>query len=337
MKTSMRLTWRHAAALAVLVASCASFPGCARGLYHRDGARGFIAFVLVDPGDRKGPRDYFARLQAQREGGRTFGIAPFVIHPGPFSFQGVGGVSDPALIGPSTDGIACFELFERSFFTDPAHTVDLCGRYSSGGYQAFNSENDEFRFYPAAYVLEFRVEYDGTDLSYLTRPVGAPAWDLVTTIPFAWDDWLIPSVGAFNLHKKGVYDITAFDWTTTPPVDPTAEELAGWHIQEAYRFDFTAWRKLEGATPDFTGATADLGLARDQLALALAQLPDYVDAKIGKQTARYVIRADKRLEKAQREAFDEDEEGALGQLLRSVRDQGFAAQRTYQLDFRSDF
>jgi hypothetical protein len=336
MKTTIRSV-RHAAAIALILASCGGAIGCARGLYHRDGARGFIAFVLVDPGDRKGPRDYFARLQAQREGGRTFGIAPFVIHPGAFSFQGVGGVSDPALIGPSTDGIACFELFGQNAFTDPLHTVDLCGRYTNGGYQAFNSENDDFRFYPAVYQLEFRVEYDGADLSYLTRPVGAPTWDLVTTFPFAGEDRVIPSVGIFNYHKGGVYDITAFDWTTTPPVDPTAEDRAGWHIQEAYRYDFAAWRKLEGTAPDFTGANADLGLARDQLALALTQLPDYLDAKIGKQTARYVIRADKRLEKAQREAFDEDAGGALKQLLRSVADQGFAAQRTYQLDFRSDF
>jgi hypothetical protein len=336
MKAPGRLSSRHAAIL-LLLASCSGLLACPRGIYHVDGARGRIVFTPADPSDPNGPREYSLRLQAQREGGRTFVVAPFRIHPGAFWFQGVGGISDPSLIGASTDGIGCFELFDEEHFTDPVYTVDLCGRYVNGGYQAFNSENQDQRFYPATYVLEFRVEYDGTDLSYLTRPVGAPTWDLVTEVPFSWNNYLLPSVGAFNLHKKGVYDVVDLDWGTTPPVDPTAEDLAGWHIQEAFRYDASAWGKLEGVAPDFPGANADLGLARDQLSLALAQLPNYLDAKVGKQTSRYLIRADKRLEKAQREAFDGDAEGALGQVGRSLRDQGLAAQRTFQFDFRANF
>jgi hypothetical protein len=64
---------------------------------------------------------------------------------------------------------------------------------------------------------------------------------------------------------------------------------------------------------------------------------DFADAKIGKQSARSVIRADKRLERAQREATAGDANGALNHLLKSVKDQGIALQRAYRLDFRGQF
>jgi hypothetical protein len=50
-----------------------------------------------------------------------------------------------------------------------------------------------------------------------------------------------------------------------------------------------------------------------------------------------VIRADKRLERAQREATAGDANGALNHLLKSVKDQGIALQRAYRLDFRGQF
>jgi hypothetical protein len=332
-----RASLRYLAALAVIVGCCGLVVVCPKRLYLVDGARPGFVWQPLDPFDRRGPRDYFFRLQAFREGGRTIVIAPFYVYPGPFSFQGVGGISNLDLVDESTDAIACFELFEEGFFGDPLHTVDLCGRYTNGGYQAFNSENQDQRFYPAVYLLEFLVEYDGDDLGYWTRPVGAPTWDLVTSVPFAFDSRLIPSMGALNLHKKGVYDLRELTWTLTPPAAPTAEEASGWHIQEAYRFDFSALEKLEGDAPDFAGATADLGSARSELSLALDETPDFIDAKIGKQVVRYVTRADKRLERAQQEAIDEDADGAVSQLLKSLREQGNGFQGIFQLDFRELF
>ena len=328
---------RNLATLAVLLCCCGWYVVCVTKLYYRNGARAVFAFRLVDPADRKGPRDYFFRLQGQREGGKTIAIAPFFVNQGGFFFEGTGGISDPGLVDESSDSIACFEIFEEGYYGDLAHSAAFCGRYVQGGYQAFSSENQDQRFYPAVYQLEFRVEYDDTNLSYHTRPVGAPTWDLVTSVPFSFDTRLIPSMGAFNFHKGGVYDLEELTWLTTPPTNPTPEESFGWHVQEAYRFDLAALEKLEGAAPDFAGATNDFGLARGQLALALAETPDFIDAKLGKQAVRYTIRGDKRLEKAQREAADWNATGAVTHLLKSMREQGIAFQRAFELDFREEF
>jgi hypothetical protein len=326
-----------AAALAPLLALSLVEEGCVRRMVYRDGARTLVGYELVNPLDPRGPRDYFVRLEGQREGGVAINVLPFFVYPGPFFVEGIGGISDPDLVDESADAIACFELFEDGFFGDLAHTVDLCGRYTAGGYQAFNSENADQRFYPATHLLQFRVEYDGAKLSYSTRPVGAPAYDLVTSFDYGWSTRLLPSVGALNFHKKGVYDLLALDWGTTMPTDTTGETGVGWHLQEAYRLDHLTLGLLEGATPDFPGAATDLGLARQELSAALTLAPQILDAKVGRQVVRYLTRADRKLERAEGEVADQDADGAIGRVLDSARDQGTAFQTLFGLDFRKQF
>jgi hypothetical protein len=293
--------------------------------------------VPIDLLDPRGPRDYFVRSEGQREGGSTIQILPFFVYPGPFSFSFTGGISDLELVDESADAVACFELFEELFFGDLAHTIDLCGRYTAGGYQAFNSENADQRFYPGVNLLDFRVEYDGAQISYSTRPAGTSTYDLVTTFPFDWSTRLLPSFGAIGLHKKGVYDLLDVSWTTTMPTDTTVEGACGWHIQEAYRLDFEAFRRLEGATPDFAGATTDLGAARAELTLAIGLASNLADLKLGKQVVRFLGRADRKLERALEETAGQDADDAISQALKSARDQGLAFQRLFALDFKDQF
>lgn len=328
---------RHLAAAALLFACGASLLACGARLLLRDGARPRLEIRLLSPGERKGPREYFVRLEGRREGGRTIAIAPFFVYPGPFSFQGIGGISDPGRVAASADAIACFELFEDGFFGDPDRSVAFCGRYVQGGYQVFSSENQDQRFYAGAHQLEFRVEHDGANVSYSTREIGTQTWDVVTSVPFSYDSRLIPSIGGLEFHKRGVYDVEGLTWTATPPDDPTPEERFGWHVMEAYRFDLAALENLEGAAPDFAAATNDLGLARSALSLALAETPDFLDAKLGKQVARYTVRGDRRLAKAERKAGKGDANGAVKQLVKAFGAQGTAFQRAYRLDFRGRF
>jgi hypothetical protein len=326
-----------AVALAGLLVLALAAGGCLKRLVYRDGARTVVRWVPVSLLDPKGPRDYFVRTQSQREGGMAIQILPFFVYPGPFTFGFTGGISDVDLVDESADAIACFELFEEAFFGDLLHTIDLCGRYTMGGYQAFNSENSDQRFYPGTYLLDFLVEYDGAQVSFSTRPAGAPSYDLVTTFAFDWSTRLLPSFGALGLHKKGVYDLLDVSWTTTMPTDTTLEDACGWHVQEAYRLDVTALGRLEGASPDFAGAATDLGLARAELSLARGLATSLPDLKLGKQVVKLVGRADRRLERAQDEVADQDADGAISQLLKSTRDQGLAFQTLYRLDFKGRF
>jgi hypothetical protein len=201
----------------------------------------------------------------------------------------------------------------------------------------FNSENDDFRFYPGVSLVDLRIDYDGSDVTLSSRPQGAPAYDVVTTFSFGYDTRLLPSVGGFGFGKKGVFDLIDVDWDTTAPTDTTVDQGCAWHIYEAYRYDFSAFRKLDGGAPDFAGAATDLGLAHGELTQAYALTTNFLDAKLGKQVARYIVRADRKLEKAQEEVADQDADGALSQLLKSVRDQGAAYQRIFQLDFKDMF
>jgi len=327
------------AALAALLLLPLAAGGCLKRITYRNGVVVKIEYIPVNPLDPRGPRDRFARMQAKRDGGKFVQVVPMFIYPGPFFFSLVAGVSDPALLEESADGIGCVEVFEEDFFGDLGHSFALCGRYSasSGGYQVFNSENDDFRFYPGVSLVDLRIDYDGADVTLSSRPQGAPSYDVVTNFAFDFDTRLLPSIGGFNFGKKGVHDLLDVDWSTTAPTDTTVDEGCAWHLYEAYRYDFSAFRQLDGGAPDFAGATTDLGLARNELSQALALTPGFIDAKIGKQVARYIVRADRKLEKAQEEVADQDADGAVNQLLKSVRDQGAAYQRIHVLDFKDMF
>jgi hypothetical protein len=325
------------AALAALLALPLLAGGCIKRITYKDGAIVKIEYIPVNPLDPRGPRDYFARLESKRDAGRAIQVFPMFVFPGPFLVTATAGISDPELLDESEDGIVCIELFEDGFFGDLARTFDLCGRYTNGGYQAFNSENDDFQFYPGVSVVDLQIEYDGTDVTFSSRPQGDPDYDVITTFPFAHDTRLIPSFGGFNFAKKGVADLLTVNWTATPPVDPTPEEACFWHIGESYRHDLWALENLEGATPNLPLAQGYLANSRTELASCRALTDDFFDAKVGKQTFRYLIRADKKLEKAEREVADQNPEGAISPLLKSLQDQGNGFRVGAALDFRDQF
>jgi hypothetical protein len=325
------------AALAALLVLPLVAGGCIKRITYKNGAVVKIEYIPVDPLNPRGPRDRFARLESKRDGGQAIQVFPMFIFSGAFSLAFTAGISDPELLDESEDGIVCVEMFVDGFFGNLDRTFDLCGRYTNGGYQAFNSENDDFQFYDGARVVDFQVEYDGADVTLSSRPQGDPDYDVITTFPFAHDTRLIPSFGGFNFAKKGVADLLYVNWTTTPPVDPTPEEACFWHIGESYRHDLWALENLEGATPNFPVAGSYLANSRTELANCLPLTDDFFDAKVGKQTFRYLIRADKKLEKAEREAADQNAEGAISPLLKSLQDQGNGFRVGAALDFKDKF
>jgi hypothetical protein len=63
----------------------------------------------------------------------------------------------------------------------------------------------------------------------------------------------------------------------------------------------------------------------------------FLDAKIGKQTARYVIQADKKLEKAEAAALDLNADKAISQIFKGWRLQANAFLKIWDLDFSKVF
>ena len=333
----IRRPFGAAIALAALLAVSLLASGCLKRMVYKDGAVARVEYYLVNPLDPRGPRDYFARFQAKRDDAVLIQVLPFFVYPGAFEINLTGGVSDPQLLDESLDGIACFELFEQGFFGDPVHLFDVCARYTAGGIQAFNSENDDDQFYPGVSLLDLRIGYDGANVTFETRPKDTGAFDVVTTFPFSYTAPLIPSVGIVNYGKGGVYDLLAASWTTTMPADTTIEQGCGWHVQEAYGRGWNAFAKLDGGAPDFNGAAADLAAARTEIVTAYGLTPSFLDAKIGKQVARYLVKADRAMLRAQDEVADQDADDAIDQLFKSTRYQGLAFQKTFGLDFKAAF
>jgi hypothetical protein len=326
-----------AATVAALLAVSLAASGCIKRMVYKDGAVARVEYYLVNPNEPKGLRDRFVRFQAKRDDAVRIEVLPFFVYQGPFEFNLTGGVSDPLLLDESLDGIACFELFEQGFFGDLAHLFDVCVRYTAGGIQAFNSENDDDRFYPGVSLLDLRIGYNGTDVTFETRPKDTGTFDVVTTFPFSYTEPLIPSVGVVNYGKGGVYDLLSASWTTTMPADTTIEQGCGWHIQEAYGLGWNAYAKLDGGSPDFTGAAADLAALRAEVVAGYGLTASFIDPKIGKQVARYLVKADRAVLRAQEEVADQDADGAIGQLFKSTRFQGLAFQKIFDLDFKAQF
>jgi|GEM_PF-5494282 len=311
---------------------------CIGGLFFKSGGKSRVAFVLTDPFDPRSPRDRFVRFQGQRDGGLAFEILPYFLFPdGPFEVTFDVGIFDPELVDESEDARGCFELFERDGFGDLSRTLDFCGRYVMGGYQAFNSENADQQFYAATLRVEARVAWDGANLTYETRPEGDPTYDLVTTIPYTPAQPFLPAFGAANLGKRGIVDFDDLAWTDTAPTDTDVLGGIGWNLQGSFQETFGALRDLDGATPDFASASTGLADARLQLGNAISLAGSLPDLKLGKQVIRLGERADRKLERAQAEVQDQDAEGAVKNTQKAVRLQGQAFQRLYGLDFRPQF
>jgi hypothetical protein len=329
------------ALLLVLTASVA-LSGCLRGLSYHWGAKARIGYTLTDPADRKSPRDRFLRFEgkSRRGDGQAFEILPYFIYGGPFTIVYDVGIFDAERMAQSDGAIGCLELFDEAFFGDPMHTVDLCGRYVSGvsgGYQAFNSENSDQQFYPGALRLEARVSYDGTDLTYETRPEGAPIYNVVTTVASWTPIWpVLTSFGGVALNKRGVVDFDNIQLTDTMPLDTDVMGAVGWHLQESSRLACEGMYAIDGAAPDFALALAAVAGARAEYTDVLT-LSAGLDVKIGKQVIRYTEKADRQLARAQGELQDSDAEGAFRRIGKGMRLEGLAFQRLYGLDFREQF
>jgi hypothetical protein len=330
-----RLTAR--AGLMLLLSLAVTASGCLHGLSYHMRARGRVSYLLSDPLDKKSPRDHYVSFQGtSRKGGSAFEILPYFIYAGAFEITYQVGLFDPGHVAESTDAIGCLELFEYQNFGDPAHTVDLCGRYTAGGYQVFDSENSDQRFYAGALRLEARISYDGANLSYETRLPGTVSWDAVTSFSYAPLDPLLASLGGTSLYKKGSIGFDDFAITTTMPTDTTFEGAVGWHIQEAFHQEGSALRSLDGASPDFTTAAADLTASRSEIQLGIGASAS-LDLKLGKQVIRYLGRADRKLERAQQEVSSQDAEGAWKQTQKALRLEGQAFQTLFALDYRQQF
>jgi hypothetical protein len=323
--------------LALLLPLAVTTAGCLHGLSYHMRAHAKVRYLLTDPLDKKSPRDHYVSFEGKsRKGGAAFEILPYFIYAGAFEITYQVGLFDPGHVTESTDAIGCLELFEYQDFGDPAHTVDLCGRYTTGGYQVFDSENSDQRFYAGALRLEARVSYDGASLSYETRLPGTVTWDAVTSFAYTPVDPLLLSLGATNLYKKGSIGFDDFAITTTVPAASTTEGMVGWHIQEAFHQEGGALRNLDGASPDFTTAAADLASCRSELQLGIAASAG-LDLKLGKQVIRYLGRADRKLERAEQEVAGQDAEGAWKQTQKALRLGGQAFQTLFALDYRKQF
>jgi hypothetical protein len=332
---SRRERWLVVALLAALGVSAS---GCF--LLYRDRMALKRDFILVDPLDKKGPRDRFYEWRGKAKpttmGGFGIGVAPIVLRQ-PFSVEAQIGVFDPGDLAASNEAIGCIEIDEEDLFG--IEFFNLCLAYllaPTAGVQVFNSENDDNQFYPGVYGGTTRIRSDATTLYFDFQPLGASTFDTISTVPF--DNPTLgytPSIGATHVFKGGVIDFQDVRWTSTPksnpaPVDQVAEALENGlsHLNEGCLF-------LDGVSPDFGNAGTEVNTSFTYITQARGFLPLLGDPKLERRVGAKIDCMDGNAAKALGAIGDLSVDGAIKRFERSIRcgGEGLATLRNFKPEF----
>jgi len=325
-------------AVALLAALGVSASGCF--LLYREQMALKRDYVLVDPLDKKGPRDRFFEWRGKAKpgtmGGFGIGAAPLVLRQ-PFAFEAQIGVFDPADFAASDEAIGCIEIDEEDLFG--VEFFYLCLEYllaPTAGVQVINSENADNQFYPGVYGGTTRIRSDATSLYFDFQPLGASSFDTFSTVPF--DNPTLgytPSIGASHVFKGGVIDFQDVRWTSTPKQNPTPEDQLGEAIENALARLNEGCLFVDGASPDFSNAATEINNSFGYITQARSFLPSLGNPKLQRRVAAKIDCMDSHAAKALGAIGDLSVAGAIKRFERSLRcgGEGLATLRNFEPEF----
>ena len=297
-------------------------------------------YLLVDPLDKKGPRDRFFEWQGKaKPGGQALGIAiaPIVLRQ-PFSFEAQIGVFDPAELAGSDSALGCIEIDQEDLFGSVFFFV--CLQYLSGttpGVEVYTSlDNTNRQFYPGTYAGTTRMRSDATTLYFEFQPKGAVSFDSIETTPFANPTLgYNPSLGARIQLKGGVIDFQDARWTSTPKPSPTPEDQIAEGFENALSRLNEGCLSIDGGSPDFGGASTEVNNAFGYITTTRSLLPGLIDPKLQHRVGAKLDCMDKNALKALNAIGDLSVDGAVKRFERSMRcgAEGLATLRNFKPGF----
>jgi|GEM_PF-3877299 len=310
-----------ARALAVLgLAAAAAAGGC-----HTD--REF-AFLNVD--DRPAtavaargapaPADRFIAARGTKRTRPGFAFAQLTPDVwAPFDVSIHTGLFDPAQMETAAGTRVCLEIDNVGFTV----FYDACATYgtSPAGWTVVAFTGTPVTNLPGSVFLdaaeiELRVESDGDTLRFHARPFGSDTWQEVAQTP--WPGQSGPLEAAFGVAPILKGTLVGFDHpsfaSSDPPAPPAGAAAVAALADDALLEGLAAFLLLDGASPDFPGATARLDAAAAVLAdaqTALAALPQDGAAK---KAGRDLAKGAKKLGRAREQVAAQDVDGALANL-----------------------
>ena len=168
--------------------------------------------------------------------------------------------------------------------------------------------------------IELRAETDATTLRFHARNWGSDTWEPVAQTP--WPGQSGPLEASFGVAPILKGTLVGFDDPTfssaPPPVAPTGAPAVAAAANDALLEGLGAFLLLDGPSPDFAGASTQLGEAADALGVAQTLLAALPQDKVAKKAARSFAKGGKKLGRAEEQVAEQDADGALENLGRAA-------------------
>lgn len=241
----------------------------------------------------------------------------------PFDVSIHTGLFDPAQTATANGTRVCLEIDNVGFTI----FYDVCATWaaSPAGWTvaAFTGApivNLPGSFFTEAEELELRTETDGTTLRFYARPWTSTKWQSVAETPWPGQTGPLEAAAGVAPILKGT--LVGFDDPSfvsgPPPIAATGVGAVAAAGNEALLEGLAAFLALDGASPDFGVATAQLASAAEELAEAQTLLAALPPDGTTKKAGRGFAKGAKKLERAQADVAEQDADGALKNLAKAA-------------------
>ncbi len=289
----------------------------------------------------KVPQDRYLRIIGTKKSktGQAAIVAPIDLW-GPFRCEVKGGLFDVDHTTQANGAIFGMEIDGRGPFP-PTEFYGVSSQITGGGLNVYaythnSTSSIGSHFFAGATEIELAIDYDGSTFTFLAREPGDLAYQTIATFGLMNQMTpLNPAIGCFNLAKNGVIGFDDFRIVSngSAPMALAPNVDAARLIGEATTGAVEAMHRLDGADPDYAGASTDLADAQSKLATALAAVLALPASKPRKKAKNDLNDAAERLEAAISLVSAEKKAGkAISHLKVAVDLEFSASMRIYPIE-----
>jgi hypothetical protein len=267
-----------------------------------------------------GPADRFISVRGKKK--TKPGVAFVQLTPdvwAPFDVSLHTGLFDPAQTATANGTRVCLEIDNVGFTV----YYDVCATWaaSPAGWTVAAFTGAPTMNLPGSLFLdgaeiELRAETDGTTLRFHARNWASGTWEPVAQTP--WPGQNGPLEASFGVAPILKGTLVGFDDPTfssaPPPIAPTGAPAVAAAANEALLEGLAAFLLLDGPSPDFAGASTQLGEAADALGVAQTLLAGLPQDNAAKKAGRSFAKGEKKLGRAEEQVAEQDADGAVENL-----------------------
>jgi hypothetical protein len=320
--------------------------GCARADEDSEGITYVSGLRRVGPSSAsvsvqaQAPRDNYLGIRGNRGVTNGFGFAcvPWDVWA-PFRYEGRVGVFDQTRYAASNLARVAIELDGRA--TNPLQFYGINSEVINNGLNVFAYSHTSptahgSHFFAGAREVEVAIEVIG-DTMFFNANVPKGKKIELASIPFTNQTVpLLPCLGASNLAANGeaAFDFCQITQNGDSPFKLEEKQVLSKQIWEGLAPTLSAGYKLDGETPDFSEAGADLAEAAPlmETAVATAQTFEFGSTKLNKKNRKALEGALKNVRDAIRRVNQQNRKKALTEIGAAIQGAGNVAITVYPHD-----